>query len=194
MGTPSLLCIFLMYGENTMALSLPKDHVKRELVCTLPIAAMKPATVIRTMKIVAAVLDPVAWNQISYIGTLPWTSALSRCTIRKDRDQPSPRTYGCLDILYTIEHGYCEEEGRDKPDNKAITDGAGHSSGWIKAVFRQMNSAVKTSEAVVGVDQTTQENESIRLPTGLIDELVPYVVVGLLRFSKHQTGNAYHKE
>ena len=48
-----------------MASSLAKDHVKRELLCTLPIDAMNAAAVIDAMNVVAAAPDPVAWNQNS---------------------------------------------------------------------------------------------------------------------------------
>ncbi len=43
-----------------MASSLAKDHVKRELVCTLPIEAMNAAAVIDAMNAVAAAPDRVA--------------------------------------------------------------------------------------------------------------------------------------
>lgn len=108
--------------------------------------------------------------------------------------KPGPRVYSRLNILHTVEHGYREEESCSEPDHKAVTDGARNSSGRIKAVFRQMNSAVETSEAIVGVDQHTQEHKETRLPSSLVDERVPYVVIGLLRFGNYQTGNASHEE
>lgn len=43
-----------------MASSLAKDQVKRELVWTLPIEAIKAAAAIEAIKVVAATLDPVA--------------------------------------------------------------------------------------------------------------------------------------
>lgn len=43
-----------------MALSLAKDQVKRELLCTLPMEAMNAAAVIDAMKVVAAAPDRVA--------------------------------------------------------------------------------------------------------------------------------------
>ena len=43
-----------------MASSLANDHVKRELLCTLPIATMNAAAVIDAMNVVAAAPDRVA--------------------------------------------------------------------------------------------------------------------------------------
>ena len=49
-----------MYDENIIASSLAKDHVKRELLCTLPTDAMNAAAVIDAMNVVAAAPDLVA--------------------------------------------------------------------------------------------------------------------------------------
>ncbi len=59
-GTPSLSFVILRYFDSNIASSLANDQVKRELACTLPIAAMKATTVIEAMKVVAATPDLVA--------------------------------------------------------------------------------------------------------------------------------------
>ena len=59
-GTPSLQCILLMYLENIKASSLANDQVKRELVVTLPMAVIKPETIMHSTNMVAAVLELVA--------------------------------------------------------------------------------------------------------------------------------------
>ena len=59
-GTPSLSFVLLIKLDSTIASSLAKDQVRRELVCTLPIEAMKAATVMEAMNVVAAAPDPVA--------------------------------------------------------------------------------------------------------------------------------------
>ena len=48
-----------------MASSLAMDQVRREVVVALPTAHMIPAAVMKTMKVVAVVLEPVAWFHIS---------------------------------------------------------------------------------------------------------------------------------
>ncbi|KAI4284669.1 MAG: hypothetical protein L6R38_001247 [Xanthoria sp. 2 TBL-2021] len=67
----------------------------------------------------AAALDPVAWNQTSYIGTLP----------------------GSLD------------------------------EGMLSTL---MNGTIQPSEAIYGIDQTKQEDKAVGVPTGVVDEVVPY--------------------
>ena len=69
-GTPRSSFVLLIHLDRKIASSLARDHVKRELVCTLPIEATKAAVVIEAIKIVATLPDPVAWNHTSYIGTL----------------------------------------------------------------------------------------------------------------------------
>lgn len=69
-GTPRWLFVNLMYFANIIASSLAKDHVSRELDCALPMEVTKAAAVIEAMNAVAAVRDPVAWSQTSYMGTL----------------------------------------------------------------------------------------------------------------------------
>jgi len=59
-GTPRCPWILFRYFENTMASSLANDQVKRELAIMLPMVAMNAATVIETIKTVAALCDPVA--------------------------------------------------------------------------------------------------------------------------------------
>ena len=59
-GTPSLSFVLLIYFDKGNASSLAKDQVKREPVCTLPIEAIKAATVMEAMNVVAAVPDSVA--------------------------------------------------------------------------------------------------------------------------------------
>ena len=54
-----------MYFAKIIASSLAKDHVSRELVCTLPMEAIKAAAVMEAIKAVAAVRDLVAWSQTS---------------------------------------------------------------------------------------------------------------------------------
>ena len=59
-GTPSLSFVRLIRLDKIIASSLAKDQVRRELVCTLPIEAMKAATVMEAMNVVAAAPEPVA--------------------------------------------------------------------------------------------------------------------------------------
>ena len=59
-GTPSRSSVFLRNLDRKIALSLANDHVKRELVCTLPIAAKKAATIVAATNVVAAPSDSVA--------------------------------------------------------------------------------------------------------------------------------------
>ena len=59
-GTPSLSFVRLMRLDSTIASSLANDHVKRELVCTLPREATKAATIMQAMNVVAAAPDSVA--------------------------------------------------------------------------------------------------------------------------------------
>ena len=54
-----------MYCDRIIASSHAKDHVRRELACTLPIEEKKAATVIEAINVVAAAPDFVAWNQAS---------------------------------------------------------------------------------------------------------------------------------
>lgn len=37
-----------------------------------------------------------------------------------------------------------------------------------------MNGTIQPSEAIYGIDQTKQEDKAVGVPTGVVDEVVPY--------------------
>ena len=63
-GTPSLSFDLLVKLDNTVVSLLAKDQVRREVVCTLAIEAMKAIIVMEAMNAVSAALDPVARSHI----------------------------------------------------------------------------------------------------------------------------------
>lgn len=69
-GTPNWSFVNVIYAANIIVSSLAKDNISHELICTLPMEAMKAVVIIEAMNAVAAVRDPVAWSQTSYMGTL----------------------------------------------------------------------------------------------------------------------------
>ena len=116
-----------------IASSLAKAQVKRELVCTLPIAAMKAATAVDAMNAVAAPPDPVAWYHISYIGTLQ--NASDGAWSWTCQSLPCLADDCCLNVLDAIQHRYGEEESGNKANYKTCTDCARHCPCWLKAIL-----------------------------------------------------------
>jgi len=64
-GTPRDEWMLPIHGDPMSALSLAKDHVKRDAVCWTAMRATTAAVRSMHMKTVAAALERVAWYQIS---------------------------------------------------------------------------------------------------------------------------------
>lgn len=141
-GTPSLSFVRLMRLDKIIASSLAKDQVSRELVCTLPIDAMKAATAMEAMKAVAAAPEPVAWNHISYIGTLHSLSDACPCNEMQSRRSPGSSAYCCVEILDAVQHRDDQEESCRKTDYEAGAECPRHRSCGFEAIFCQMYGAI----------------------------------------------------
>ena len=69
-GTWSLGCSVLMCLEKIKPSSRAKAHVRREEPCWAAMMVKRMIVARRIMNVVAAVVERVAWCQISYSGTL----------------------------------------------------------------------------------------------------------------------------
>ena len=69
-GTPCLRSIFLTNRDSIKASSRASAHVTLEAAKTLPTRVRHATLVMSTMNTVVAACDLVAWEKISYRGTL----------------------------------------------------------------------------------------------------------------------------